>query len=444
MTARLFDRVLNGAARALVLTALALPFAVAADSADARPTGAQAGAETLTISPQDIAPGTAGTGSRLTNLIFQNQSADVIVLKKGRYELDSALIIFGKRNVTICGATNRASDVILEVTPRNSLPFGIVIDHSLNLTFKNLTIRTTSDGAEAVRVNTIASSAESFADDITFDRCTLQGFIGISATVRARNLTINRCNITVTHGDGAGGRGAGVVWQDGEGLFIAKSRFGTANGIQAQAGVRVRGPAGSDLSDGRRARGVIVAGNTIRGDFEFGIDLNDVKGVRVRRNTVKFGSVTQTNDNGTDRGRVGIRVARAQASGLTEGVELQRNRVRGALYGVWLRNTGRVLVDRGNFGGCGSTSTDNSFGTNGAGILVTLLSPGCATVDDNNTVVRTIDIRRCDFRGLRSPVSEPAITEETDTSLIQCFRFGNVNNRTSRNRELFLQGVTTQ
>jgi hypothetical protein len=429
--------------RRTVVRAAALGlFAAAAFAPQGAEARNQRGDDVRVISPSEVS-----SGNTLTTIFSTERDKTVFVLKKGKYDLLGAPAAVLRRSdgILICGATGNAKDVVLESSFQS---YAFLVDHSRDVEIRDITIRNASPVLTALRlgedrVETTSATTDSFAHDVTLRGCTLEGGICVQASVGIGALTMKGCTLRVT-----GNRGIGLLWQDGGDLFVTRNRFRTAkdgtssNDVVAGAGVRVLGPI-SQASNGERARTIVMSRNDVNGDFEFGIELNDVTDVRVRRNTVKFPNPVQ--DIGVFaapgqnplRARIGIALRRATASGLPDELEVRRNRVRKALFGLWMRDTGvppddtrlRSAVSRNDFRRCGTSDpnldTENSRGRPGGAVLVSLITSGCPMF-----------IERNDFRGLRSPVTEPAVVEDNGLSLADCFQDPH-RNKTDRGRPLY-------
>jgi hypothetical protein len=276
-----------------------------------------------------------------------------------------------------------------------------------------------------ILVNAVPDATkEGFADDTSVERCNFQGYIGVQASVRAKNLSVSDSTFT-TAGFSAGTTdgGVGLLWEDGPGLFVTRSKFGVAQGVSAIAGLFVRG-AQTPSSNGDRARSLLITRNTVTGDFATAFDLADVKDAVLRQNHVKFPKSGVT----LARGRVGIVVRRAGATQDTEGYDLSRNSVRRAHYGVWLVGVGTGKLTQNDLGGCGSTAVDGTgdgaFNDFGGAVRVNLLGGVCKTTFTSN-----------DFTGLSSPTSSPAVMLVPFGDA--CSEADNPGNRVDRGRALF-------
>jgi hypothetical protein len=334
--------------------------------------------------------------------VMGNPAVSAIVFEKGTHLFSTALFVFKRNDLTICGATGDPKDVAIETTAR----VGFQIEQARGTVFRGVTIRSNyvtppgQSGGIAILANAVPSAtAEGFADDTTVERCAFESYVGVQASVRAQNLSVSDCKFTCTGlSPGSASGGVGVLWEDGPGLFVTRSSFKSGDGVSAIAAIFVRG-AQTPNSAGDRARQVLITHNTVKGDFTAGIDLADVVDVVVRQNKVTFP------DTGTNlaRGRVGIVVRRAAATQVTEQYELTKNVVRKAHYGLWFLSVGDGSAIRNDLRGCGSPEFDGTdapaFADNGGAVRANLLGGVCKTIFADN-----------DFRDLRSPKDAPAVT----------------------------------
>ncbi len=347
------------------------------------------------------------TGFRLA-LQSSNQPTTIIV-GKGRHLLSSSVFVFGRSAVTICGATGRARDCILESEGAGPV---FRIEQSEDIQFRDLTIRTEVPGGQAVRMNAVLdNNFSSFARSVYVRGCTLDADAPVFGTAGAEQLTIDRCKINVRLEDSFG-----VLWSDGAGLQISRTRFSTEGSTEAFAAVFVAG-AGAFFASGERVPDVILTRNKVRGRFLRGFDLADVVGARVHRNSMKLSgeSIRPVVGSREETGRVGILVRNADATTLVEDTEVSRNRIRNAHYGVWLLAVGGGAVVRNDLRGCGSSRKDAFFNEYGGALRLTINSGLCK-----------LDILRNDFRTLGSPTSDggadvPAIGVVPDTLAASCF-----------------------
>jgi hypothetical protein len=338
--------------------------------------------------------------------VMQNPAVSTIVFVKGTHLFNAAqqqpLFVFKRNDLTICGETGDPKDVVIECSARSVFQ----IEQANGTVFRGITVRSTyvdplglPIGGIGILVNAVPSAtAEGFADDTTIERCNFEAFVGVQASVRAENLSVSDCGFTCTALKPTSTvGGAGLLWEDGRGLSVTRSRFKTDTGVSAIAGIFVRGAQTSN-SAGDRARQLLITNNTVQGDFTAGLDLADVVDAVVRRNKVTF------EDTGTNltRGRVGIAIRRAAATEVPEGYEVTKNVVRKAHYGIWFLSVGDGYATKNDLRGCGSREVDGTGGVafqdHGGAVRVNLLGGQCKTVFAGN-----------DFRDLKSPIEEPAV-----------------------------------
>ena len=391
---------------------------LAAPAAQAKARGLPAGS--FATYPDDF--GNALTApDALRNFLASRPDVSTVVFQKGTHDLGaSPVFVFRRSGLTLCGATGRAEDVVLTTSSSVSL----VLEQTGGIVLRDLTVRSTATRGNAVRLNSVFSTdVESFADDTRLEGCAFEAFIGIQAAVRARNLTVTGSRCTVTQPGGAG-----LLWEDGTGLFVTRTRFNTTSNT-ATAAIFVDG-AQSPTSQGDRARHILLSRNTVTGDFATGFDLADVTDADLRDNRITFPGPQFATQTGLS-GRVGIVIRRAAASALTENYFLTRNSVRKAHYGLWLLNAGRGGVLANRFGACGSPVADGRFGDTGGAMRLNLQSAVC-----------NISIQRNDFRGLASPSSAPAVGVLPAGNEGVCFGADD-RNLVDRGRPLYLGAPTT-
>ena len=365
-------------------------------------------------------------------LAMANPAVSTVIFEKGTHLLvdpatntATTLFVFRHSNLTLCGATGRADDVVIQTAAATTL----LVEQSNGTVLRDLTLRSTHALGTALRLNSVVSAEiESFTDDTAIDGCAFEGFVGVQAGVRMRNLTMGRSRCTVTQAGGAG-----LVWEDGSGLFLTRNRFTTAvapdSGPTPIAAVFVRGPFVA-ASEGERARHLLFSRNEVAGDFATGFDLADVTDVRLDRNRITFPAPQYTDvspDPDETRGRVGIVVRRAQASAQTEDFRLVRNTVHRAHYAAWLLNTGDGVVFANDFTQSGAATVDARFGDVGGALRMNMQNAQCG-----------ITIRRNDFRHLRSPAgpSNPAVVIVPAGNEGACFGDDD-RNRVDRGRLLY-------
>ncbi len=395
--------------------------------------GFQRGPAATFVYPRDL------TEQQLRLRLQSSSEPTTILFQPGTYVFSPQLYVYNRSNLALCGNSSNPGDVVIESAGNGGSGTGaaaILLEQAEHVSFRSLTIRGTAPGGQALRLNaTLSDEFSGFVDDVLVDRCRLEAPVPVIATAAARNLTLNASRIQVGASDSIG-----VLWGDGEGLQISGSRFTTAPGVSAFSAVFVQG-ASVAASLGERTAHVLLTGNRVRGDFVRGFDLADVLDARVTSNRISFtGDVIRPGSNatgGVDTGRVGVLLRRGDASGLPEDFELRRNRVRNALYGVWLFNAGGGVVDRNDFQRCGSPQPDDFFNEYGGGVRLTLQSANCR-----------IRIERNDFRRLRSPdaVSDgqggiadvPAVVVLPGEQSDACFADGGATNRLSRGRVLYV------
>lgn len=353
-------------------------------------------------------------------LVMGNPAVSTIVFEKGTQLFSSTLFVFQRNDLTLCGATGDPRDVVIESSAR----VAIQVEQARGTVLRGLTVRTAAANGVGVLLNAVPSpTIESFADDTTIERCSFSAYIGVQASVRAKNLTVSRCTFAVgpfTPGSTDGG--VGLLWEDGRGLHVTRSRFAPARAVSAIAGVFVRG-AQTASSAGERARDVLLTRNQVEGDFAVAMDLADLEDAVVRGNRIRLPRALPA----SGRGRVGIVVRRAGATQVTENYEVARNQVRGAHYGIWFVAAGDGTCERNDLRGCGASAPDDpvvGFGDTGAAVRVNLLGGVCHTVFTRN-----------DLRGLASPVAVPAIVLVPFGDA--CDEDANPGNRVDRGRALF-------
>jgi len=369
------------------LAAAAVALALAAVAAHAKVTGTPAGF--VVHYPSGDAPDPLSLQA-----VMSNPSVSTIVFERGTQLFSNTLFVFRRSGLTLCGVTGNPKDVVIE----SSAARVFQIEQATDVTFRGLTINTSATGGIGILANAVPSSSqEGFADDVSVERCNFSGYKGVQGSVRARNLSIADSAFKVGgFSPGSADGGVGVLWEDGPGLFVTRSRFTTASGVIAIAGLFVRGAQTPD-SEGERASHLLITKNTVNGDFIAGFDLADLNDAVVRQNTVQF---PNTAVSGV-RGRVGIVVRRAAATQFTEDYAVSRNVVRRAHYGMWLLGVGAGSVSKNDLRVCGSPQPDvvggSGFGDNGGAIRMNLAGQ-CQTIVSSN-----------DFRQLRSPPSVAAV-----------------------------------
>lgn len=351
---------------------------------------------------------------------IQTPAIHTIVFQKGPpLPFSSLVYVIGRTGLTLCGSTGDPADTVIE----SSAPLAFVVDECRDVEFRNLTIRCSAAAGEGIRLQSVTGTEiEGFVDGVSVRNCRIEAAIPIRARPRTRNLEVANCRLEVNR-DG----GFGLVWEDGPGLFVTRTRFATSSGVFSPTALFVRGASDAN-AEGDRARGVFVTRNTVDGDFASAIDLVDVLDARVQRNTVRFpGPIHEIGG-----GRVGLLVRRAAASLLPEDWELRKNRVSGAHTGVWIISTGRGAIVGNDLRGCGSADPDAQFEDTGSAVRVNLQGDVCNAA-----------IERNDLRNLRSPKSEPACVVLPAGTEPLCFRdaegnFDSGGNRWDAGRPLYL------
>lgn len=361
--------------RAAVRAALAAS-AVAALAPAARPAGAG-----ITVRyPSGEVPDAATLAAAL-----QSPDVGTVVFARGTNLFTGSLTVFRREGLTLAGDTSRAADTTIE----SSSSVAVLLEECTGVTFRNLTIRSTAANGEAVRMQSVrSSSVEGFVRDVTARNCRFEGFVGIRATVRAQDLDVAGCRFDVTRAGGAG-----ILWEDGPGLFVTRSRFTVSASAAATGAIVVRGAFVAE-SEGDRARRVILTRNRVDGDFVTAFDLSDVVDTRIRGNRVTFPSALYDPDGG----RAGFIVRRASAAAQTEDWEVRSNRVRNAHTAVWVLNAGDGVVASNDLRRSGSAAADTRFGDTGCAVRVGLFGPVCRVTITGN-----------DLRQLRSAAGEPAV-----------------------------------
>lgn len=371
----------GAAAAALAFAALASP------TANAKVTGTPSGF--VIHYPSGDAPDPASLQA-----VMSNTTVSAIVFERGTQLFSSTLFVFQRNDLTLCGVTGNPKDVVIESTAGNAFQ----VEQSTRITFRGLTVNTSATGGTGIFVNAVPDSTkEGFADDVSVEKCRFNAYVGVQASVRARNLSIADSTFKVGgYSPGSSDGGVGVLWEDGPGLFVTRSRFTTASGVTGLSGLFVRG-AQTPNSEGERASHLLITHNTVQGDFTVGFDLADLNGAAIRQNTIQFPNSVVPGV----RGRVGIFVRRAAATQFTEDYAVSRNVFRRAHYGMWLLGVGAGSVSQNDFKGCGSPQADvvggSGFGDEGGAIRMNVSGP-CRTVVSGN-----------DFRALRSTPSVPAV-----------------------------------
>lgn len=407
---------------------LTVPLAFAAASAHAKQTGEPAGF--VIRYPSGDAPDPATLQVRMSD-----PSVSAIVFEKGthvvhvqpRPDVFNPLFVFKRNDLTLCGATGDPKDVILESSARAVFQ----VEQAQGTVFRGLTIRCNFDpppgvtGGLGVFLNAVPDATrEGFVDRTRIERCDLDAYVGVQASVRTSELTVTDSRfVSRAIEPGSASGGVGLLWEDGPNLFVTRSAFTTARGVSAIAAIFVHG-AQAPTSAGDRARQVFITRNSVSGDYSAGLDLADVKDAIVRQNRIRFPDTV----GGGARGRVGIVVRRAAATQFTEDFELSQNTVRKAHYAVWLVGTGAGTCARNDFRGCGSETEDSAgppgFSDHGGAVRVNLLGGACQTTFTSN-----------DFRGLRSPVESAAVVLVPVADA--CTEAENPGNRTDRGRAVF-------
>ncbi|MCE9638487.1 MAG: hypothetical protein K8T90_22530 [Planctomycetes bacterium] len=343
---------------------------------------------------------------------LSDPSVGTIIFEKGLNSFTSSVTIFRRTGVTLCGATSKSGDTIIET----SGTVGVLLDESSDITIRGLTIRSTAAAGEAVRLQAVrSSSVEGFVRNVSVRNCHLEAFVPLRGTVRASGLDVADSTLEVTRAGGAG-----VLWEDGPNLLVTRTKFTCSASDFATAGVLVRGALVAE-SEGDRARSVILTRNTVQGDFATGFDLADVVDTRILRNRFTFSTTTYTGDGG----RAAIAVRRQAASALTEDFEIRSNKVRGAHTGVYLLNTGAGKVIGNDLRGCGSPLADTRFSDTGCAIRLSLFGPNCDIRIDGN-----------DLRGLQSAAGAAAAVVSPPGNAPLCFDDG-VTNRIDAGRNLY-------
>lgn len=357
------------------------------------------------------------------------QSAVVrtIIVERGTYTLSAPLFVFGREDgLTICSASNNPSNTTIELPATVNGPL-MLVEQSTNVRIQGLSLTNRNPVQSVISlsavVNLQAGPVESFCSDIEVKRCRIRGGLGLQATTGVERVTVDRTRFTIPTSNGRG-----IDWQDGDSLFVHRCQFLT-DGVTAFAGILVQGVGGT-LSDGERSRGLVFSRNRIRGDFQFGIDVGDVDGVRLRRNKVRFDDSTVVPPGGTQSvGRVGARVRRVASSSDSDDAGFRRNRVRNAHYGLVIENVRVGFLRRNSLRTCGSAAAETRFGDTGGALRVLLNAGECR-----------IDIERNDARNLDSPGDDPAFRFVPGTRAVECFRDQNgqfdAKRNTSGNRPL--------
>jgi hypothetical protein len=352
---------------------------------------------------------------------MSDPDVSTIVFEKGVQLFSSALFVFKRDDLTLRGATGNPRDVTIQ----SSAAVAFQVEQAQGTSFQGLTITSSAAGGIGVLLNAVPGpTLEGFVSDTSISRCVFDSYIGVQASVRTRNLSVADSRFvgepfSSTNSSG----GAGLLWEDGPGLFVTRSRFTTARGVSALAALFVRG-AQSASSAGDRATHLLITRNRVDGDFATGFDLADVQDTVVRGNRFQFPDSVIPGA----RGRVGIVVRRAAATQPPQDYDVRSNFVRRAHYGTWFLGVGPGTMSRNDFRGCGSPQVDAStsvggFGDDGGAVRINVLAGKC-----NTTITRN------DFRRLRSPVTIAAVVLFPNG---QCDEAANPGNRVDAGRALF-------
>ena len=339
----------------------------------------------------------------------QSSAVRRIVVEKGTHTLTAPLFVFGREDgLTICSASGKASNTTFELQSTVNGPL-ILVEQSRNVEIVDLSLTNRNPVQPVVSLSAVVTlgqgPVESFCQDVRIEKCRIRGGIGMRATTGVEQVTVERTRFTVVTGNGRG-----IDWQDGDALFVNRCTFQTDDAT-AFAGILVQGVGGT-LSDGERSRNLVFSRNRVQGDFQFGIDVGDVDGIRVRRNKIRFPDSIVTPPGGsTTAGRIGVRVRRLASSSDSDDAVFRSNRVRGAHYGLVVENVRTGAIRRNDLRTCGSSATDDRFGDNGGGLRIVLNAGECR-----------FDIERNDVRSLASPNDQPAFRFVPGVRAIECFQ----------------------
>lgn len=390
---------------ALVIAVAALLLGAPAERAEAR--GFDLDDPSVVTYPSGAVPDETALANALAT-----PTVTTIVFNQGSNPFANPIYVFRRRGLRLCGRTSNAADS--QIASASSV--AIVLDECSDIEISNLTITSSASNGECVRMFSAASTdVEGFATDVKVQNCRLTSAIPLRGLVRTKNLTVTDCRIEVTRTNGYG-----ILWEDGEGLFVTRTKFLTSEGAIGIAAVAVRG-AQVSTAEGQRASRILLTRNRVTGDFASGFDLADVLDVQVQRNVIDFPSATYTGNGG----RVGAIIRRAAASALPTDFAVTRNRVKDAHTGIWVLNAGTGLVAANDLRNCGSPIADTRFLDAGAALRVNLQGPVCNIVIDRN-----------DLRALRSPFSEPAAIVTPTGSEGICFP-DTVTNKVEPGRDLY-------
>ena len=361
-----------------------------------------------------------------------------IIMEKGKYDF-SQLFVFQRSNVIVCGATGRASDVVIEAAGAglgNGRNAAVFIQQSSHITFRDLTIKAGDPTGQAIYMDAalVDTNLSSFCDNVTLEGCRLEGGTPIFGSAAVRALTVTNCRLNVTATDGVG-----LFWGDGDTLLVTKTKITADGGTEPLAAILVTG-ASAVLSEGERAAKIVLTRNRIEGQFGRGIDLADVVEVRVRKNRISItGDRIRPGTAATQQqaiGRTGIFIRRQDATALPDDYEVRKNRVRGVFYAVQLAFANEGVVANNDLRRNGINDVDPQLGEAGGAMKVQLVGAVCRT-----------SIAKNDMRNLRSPktvfdgsdiVDVPAVVVILPQLAGLCFSDGDAGNRTSKGRLLFV------
>jgi hypothetical protein len=393
--------------RAAAIVAAAAAAFLAAPGRHAEARGVDLDAPGVVTYPSGQVPDEATLANALAD-----PSVTTVVFNPGANPFTNPIYVFRRQGLRLCGRTSNPADTTID----SSAGVAIILDECARIEISGLTIRSSAAAGECVRMLSVLSTEiESFSTDVTVRKCRLESPVPLRGLVRAKNLTVTDCRIEVTRTNGFG-----ILWEDGEGLFVTRTSFVTSAGATGAAAVAVRG-AQVSTAEGQRAKRILITRNRVTGDFATGFDLADVADVQVQRNVIDFPGATFTGNGG----RVGAIVRRAAASALPDRFAIRSNRVRDAHTGIWLLNVGTGFVTGNDLRTSGTPLPDTRFTDTGGALRIALQGPVCNVVVDRN-----------DLRALRSPFSDPACVVTPAGSEAVCFP-ETVTNRVEAGRDLY-------
>ena len=433
-------RTLSTTAATLLTCGLVLAASSGTDVAEARSRGAEGNIVTVSRlgGPEEAA---------LRQALQASDDPTTVVFKPGTYDFqDSRLFVFNRRNVVVCSSTGNPRDVTLRfaaasfpIATGGSFGGGLWLRGVDQVEFRGLTVENTLGAGlylEAVR----SDGSTSFVQNVSFRNCVFDAVQPVRATAAVRDVVFDRCRVNVTATNASG-----IEWGDGAGLQVTRCRFTTArtdtSAVDGFAAVSVFGVLAARAS-GARVPGIVLTRNRVNGRFLNGFALFDVVNPRIQRNVIRMKGNSDAIREATSgigaAGRVGILVRVGAATAQPEGVDVRRNRVRGAHIGIYMQQVRSGEVDGNDLRGCGSKTPDPSNAligggdTFGGGLRVRLLSAAACL----------IDIDKNNLRSLKSPrtaagADVPAVIVEPTEANMPCAQRAE-KNRTSNGRPVFV------